>query len=85
MIDGLFGSLFGGASAPSAMGNMRLTDFQSALANRESFAGANNLFMAQPMRELPAGIFWAKTGGKTHRVVIRRTPEVVIDLSGLGA
>lgn len=43
-----------------------------------------NLFMAQPSRTLPAGIFWDRTGGKSHRVTIRREPEIVIDLSGLG-
>lgn len=29
----------------------------------------------QPMT-LPAGIFWERTGGKTHRVTIRREPTV---------
>ncbi len=60
------------------MAYMRSADFQQAIAAQ------NNLFMAQPKRVLPPGIFWTRTGGKTHRVVIRRSKEVVIDLSGLG-
>jgi len=36
--------------------------------------------------DLPSGIFWDRTGGRTWRVTIRREPEVVFvrDLSGLG-
>lgn len=54
---------------------------------------ANNQLMMQyancvaaygyPMHKLEPGIFWTKTGSKTHRVVIRRTPEYIPDLSGL--
>jgi hypothetical protein len=42
-----------------------------------------NAFIACPMKDLPAGIFWERTGGKTHRVVIRRQAEVLFDLSAL--
>lgn len=44
---------------------------------------AQNLVVQLPHRELPAGIFWERTGGKTHRLTIRRRPEVVFGLSGL--
>lgn len=47
--------------------------------------GQQNHFYQYPTKELPAGIFWERTGGKTHRLVIRRRPEIVFDLSGLGA
>lgn len=36
-----------------------------------------------PKHRLEPGVFWERTGGKTHRVVIRREPEYVPDLSML--
>lgn len=57
--------------------------FQAAISMHNAFANSN-LFMRQPSKTLPEGIFWERTGGKTHRVTIRREPQVVIDLSGLG-
>lgn len=72
------GSVFG-SSAPSAMGNMHLADFQYAMA-----ADHAAWVRRHPHTVLPVGIFWERTGGRTHRVTIRRHPEVVVDLSGLG-
>jgi hypothetical protein len=34
-------------------------------------------------KTLPAGIFWERTGGRTHRVTIRREPEVMFDWDAL--
>lgn len=85
-----FGSFFGGASQYPSQWNSGACALQQAEllhANAQS-AGqiylGQNLFLAQPHKTLPSGIFWEQTGGKTHRVVIRRRPVVVIDLSGLG-
>lgn len=41
-------------------------------------------WLNQPKRRLEPGIEWHRTGGKTHRVVIRREPEWVPDYSALG-
>lgn len=83
------GSVFGGSGIPSAMGNMRLADFGQAIAAHEharfTFLAYQGLLRPfTPVRILPEGIFWERTGGKTHRVTIRRKAEAVVDLSGLG-
>lgn len=75
------GSVFGGSSVDN--GVLR----QAALA--QIFVIQNAWpFPDRPIHQrhmlLRPGIFWERTGGKTHRVVIRREPEIVIDLSGLG-
>jgi hypothetical protein len=78
-LTGCFGSLFGGAGPEPNQFTA-----QSALFSWHTLVQQPNLFLQHPMRTLPPGIFWEQTGGKTHRVVIRRRPEVVIDLSNLG-
>jgi hypothetical protein len=86
-LTGCFGSLFG-CAIPDPYDNP--IDSLFAASDRygrfqQNSAMQQNLFLQQPTRTLPPGIFWERTGGKTHRVVIRRGPEVVIDLSNLGA
>lgn len=86
MIDGLFGSLFGGGGHDCPSQCIRVSSAGAANVQIHSNMFTNtNLFMREPMTALPAGIFWERTGGKTYCVVIRREPEVVIDLSWIGA
>jgi hypothetical protein len=88
MIDGLFGSTFG--TIPDLRVNVdcvnQMSDVARDLArHQEAIARVNaNLFVRYPCRELPAGIFWQRTGGRTHRVVIRREPGFVLDYLFLG-
>lgn len=63
---------------------VRINPTQQVLSAMQIALYHQNLFMIQPSKTLPEGIFWDRTGGKTHRVTIRREPQVVIDLSGLG-
>ena len=69
MIDQLFGSLFGAAAL------IQTEQARISAAQYEAAAEAART----PRITLPPGIFWERTGGKTHRVVIRRQPEQVAD------
>jgi hypothetical protein len=75
---GIFGACFSGGE-----------EFGSAWINRKQTLAAEQAnimatFNGQAMRGLPPGIFWERTGGNTHRVVIRREVEYVPDWSRLG-
>lgn len=76
MLDELFGNLFGGA----IVGCNQNASLLAAQA-QEAIACEN---APLPRTELLAGIFWEQTGGKTHRLTIRREPEWVADWSWLG-
>jgi hypothetical protein len=79
----MFEHLVGFGPYGSAYEETGLAQQRASEQNQRIAAENANLFMHLPRRELAAGIFWERTGGKTYRVTIRRKPEVVIDLSGL--
>ncbi len=91
MITGIFGGVDGsgnahwiGGQAVAQAHYMLGLAAQNAACNTQNMAYMQNLTsIAYPVRKLEPGIFWTKTGGKTHRVVIRREPEYEQDLSGL--
>jgi hypothetical protein len=65
LLDGLFGAAGGEPSARS-----------HSWRHEELARGWANYWAVKEV--MPAGIFWQKTGGKTHIVTIRRQPELVL-------
>lgn len=90
MIAGALGGLLGGPiynGQPSgclcSSTSVARAQAELTLSLRNWAVGNRNQFMDFPSKTLLAGIFWERTGGKTHRVTIRRNPEVVFDMSVL--
>ena len=78
----LFAGIFGGCYSGGHEFGSAWVCRQQAIAAEQARITAT--FNGQPMRGLPTGVFWERTGGNTHRVVIRREVEFVPDYSGLG-
>jgi hypothetical protein len=85
MIDALFGSILGGTCGSSPEWRHFEADMRAAIAKQMHDARVYGAGIARvSMKELPSDIFWTRTGGNTHRVVIRREPELVPDYSWIG-
>ena len=76
----LFGTLLGAAAINA---NARGEQCWSALQQQYAAQQMANQ-SAMVAETLPAGVFWKRTGGRTHRVVIRRQAEVVYSPPQLG-
>lgn len=77
MYEAIISTIFGAADAIDVheFPSMQLAASQQALALQN---------WRPRTRRLEAGIFWTQTGGKTHRVIIRRELEFVDDSYWLG-
>jgi len=74
--DFLFGAIYAGGA---------LCGYDAAAQANAALALENAAWHALPRRVIPAGITWERIGPREHRVTIRREPETVVDMSGLGA
>lgn len=77
-LSGAIGSAFNPYAAISCSGRSgdSISAYEQAQASLAATTGALNATLnVGVVEELPTGIFWERTSGKTHRVTIRRETE----------